>query len=392
MRLKFEHLLRPRRSVKLARERLSAQLNMRRFAKVGERRFHNDARFDLSLVSDEFADRFSDETADEALLERICTAYAKAEEAQRRASGIFRATDWWEQLRRSSLQPAISALRAGDRSLLCGMYRNFFRDPCSTGLIGMPYGLPKSPFQGTISDLHRRVFLTDALYRLDYWGMQTGGRFAVRDLAGPGIGNPFGMFVGGILIESGAEYRHYCADRINLLLGPGRKVMTEVGGGFGGMAYYLLRDRKDVTWVDFDVPESIALASWYLMKAFPDLRFLLYGEEDLTQDAIARADVVLMPVSEMETMPSKCADLCFSSHAISDVSADVLETYLEEIRRTTRDSFLFVGNSRAGESICDLVSRGGRSLTLAGKGASAWNSHKVPGVLESECLFHVNQA
>jgi hypothetical protein len=257
------------------------------------------------------------------------------------------------------------------------MYRNFFRDPCSTGLLTAPYGMSKAFFRKNIKDIHRQFYLSLVLHRLDYWMGQTGGMFTLRDLVGPDIGNPFGVQIEGMHIRVGAEYAHYCAHRLDHLLGSEVGTIAEIGGGFGGMAYYLLRNRSRVTYLDFDVPESIALTSYYLLRAFPQLKFLLYGEEKLTKEAIARVNVVLMPVFELAAMPSMSVDVTFSSHAMSDISSEALVEYLNDIDRVTRSCFLHIGNKRASESISNLVGQRYTSFELAETRTSDWHSHKV---------------
>ncbi|HXP89121.1 MAG TPA: putative sugar O-methyltransferase [Bryobacteraceae bacterium] len=216
---------------------------------------------------------------------------------------------------------------------------------------------------------------------------QTEGRFAWHDLAGPGVGNPFGVLMDGTLVEAGAEYRHYCAHRACSLLDSEPGVVAEIGGGFGGMAYYLLRDRTGVRYLDFDVPESLALASYYLMKAFPELKFLLYAEEAPTQEAIAGADVVLMPVFELAAMPAGSVDVTFSSHAVSEISPDAMAEYWKHIARMTRSSFLFIGNNDASRGLSDSIERSSDSFRLVETRSSGWHNHKIPPAGELECLF-----
>jgi hypothetical protein len=295
------------------------------------------------------------------------------------APETYKATEWWQEVRQRSLGPVTQALLTRDIGALRRMYRNFFRDSCSSGLLGAPYGMSKAYFGGKIKDVHCRFYLSHVLYRLDYWKTLTNGRFESRDLAGPGIGNPFGVLINGTHIRVGSEYAHYCAHRVDSLLDSEAVTVAEVGGGFGGMAYYLLRDRPRVTYLDFDIPESIALASYYLIKAFPELTFLLYGEKELTKGAIAQADVMLMPVFELETMPAESVDITFSSHAMSDISSGAMVEYLNDIDRMTQSCFLYIGNSRASESISDLVSQRHDSFELSETRSSGWHSHKVSG-------------
>jgi putative sugar O-methyltransferase len=354
----------------------------------GERHFASDARYDLQNVTAGFASRLEDQSADAALMERICRYYIKAMEREQCAPKAYRATGWWEQQRRGNLEPIIQVLTTGDIAAVRGMYRNFYRDPCSAGLIALQ-SLSKDYFGETIKDFHRRLYLIDSLYRVDYWKARTGGRFTLNDLSGPPIGNPFGVLMDGVLVRARAEYQHYCADRINGLLGSRKGIVVEIGGGFGGTAYYLLRDRPGLKYIDFDVPESIALTAYYLLKAFPHLRFLLYGEEELTAEAISRADVVLMPVSELPGMPPARADITFSSHAMSDLSSEAMTEYLNIIAGITSNYFLYIGNGSGGKAISDLVERQYRSLKLVETRTSGWHHHRFPDIKEVESLYRI---
>jgi putative sugar O-methyltransferase len=377
--LKLKYLRHPFQTASKAKATLAARMNMRSFAFHGRRRFKGDARYDLQNVTDGFASRIDDSSDDTELLDRICTAYIKAVEKQQSTSETYKATDWWEQVRRGSLGPVTQALLTHDIGALRRMYRNFFRDSCSSGLLGAPYGMAKAYFGGTIKDLHRHFYLSHALYRIDYWMSQTENRFVLRDLAGPACGNPFGVLIDGTFVRVGADYAHYCAYRIGSMLGSKRSTVAEIGGGFGGMAYYLLRDQPEVTYLDFDVPESIALSSYYLLKVFPHLKFLLYGEEELTIDAIDRADVVLMPLFELANIAAGSIDVTFSSHAMSDLSSEALEDYLNNVSRITRDTFFYIGNSKASKIISDSVDQRHNSFKLTETRSSGWHSHKVSG-------------
>jgi hypothetical protein len=103
----------------------------------------------------------------------------------------------------------------------------------------------------------------------------------------PGVGNPFGVVIDDTHISVGSEYAHYCAQRIIGLQPMDETNILEILTGFGGMAYYLLRDLSKTSYIGFDFPENIALTSYYLMKAFPQLNFALYGKQDIL-DALRR--------------------------------------------------------------------------------------------------------
>lgn len=384
--LRLQHLRHPLRTARVARTRLLAYIRMWRFAFQSKRHFQGDSRYNLNNVTRGFASRLNLSSDDTRLLERICSAYARAVSHPRSPLACYEPTEWWKEVRQSCLGPVIRALREGDIAGLGRMYANFFRDPCAAGLIGIPYGMAKAYFHGPMRDVHRHCYLGDALYRIEYWRSQTGGRYELTDLAGPEIGNPFGVSIGGTLVRSGSEYQHYCASNILGRLGTAPRVVCEIGAGYGGVAYYLLRDRGQLTYIDFDVPETIALASYYLLKAFPSLKFLLYGEAELSADALAASDVVLLPAFEMEAMPADSVSVTFSSHTLGDLSDTAMNEYLCHISRMTANYFLYFGDSRAADrlsSVCEGC------LRRVEERSTAWNNHKSSKAREGECLYRL---
>jgi hypothetical protein len=385
MKPRIKHLRHPLRTAAAARGLLALYLNIKSLGDRSHRHYRGDARYDLTNVSNGFTSRLDDSSGDDEILERICAAYIGAAQRERFAPEVYQASAWWRQVRLASLGPVMRALGSRDIVSLRNIYRNFFRDASSTGLIGVPYSLTKAYFDKRIKDIHRRFFLGDALYGIDYWKRLTGDRFPLHTLAGPEIGNPFGIMIGGTLVRAGAVYQHYSAYKIASYLFSAKATVAEFGGGFGGMAYYLLRDQPGIKYVDFDVPESLALASYYLLRSFPHLKFLLHGESAITAEALARADVVLMPLFEMESLPSECAAVVFSSHAMSDISQEAMSVYLKTISRISTGYFLYMGNSPGAESIRTAEAQ--QLFRLDEMNPLGWNTHRFPKAHEVECLF-----
>ena len=387
IRPKIKHLRHPLRTAAAARNLLSLYLGIRSFGDRGERRYSGDSRYDLMNVSKGFASRVEESPADWNILERICTAYIRAVRREQFEPEVYKASTWWRQIRLASLGPVMQALHSRDIASLSRMYSNFYRDPCSMGLIGVPCGMTKAYFGREIRDTHRRYFLSDALFGIDYWKAQTEDRYTLQVLAGPEIGNPFGLMLGNTLVRTGAVYQHYSAHKIASCLDAAKAIVVEFGGGFGGMAYYLLRDRTGVKYVDFDVPESLALTSYYLMKSFPHLKFLLYGEGDRRSEALATADVVLMPLFEMDSLASNGVDVVFSSHAMSNISREMVSVYMKTIARIATGRFQYIGTADGAEAIRNFVAETQLPLCLDEICASGWSAHRHPHENEVECHF-----
>lgn len=374
----------------MARAKVLARtfFDVKSFPYRSRRRFQNDPRFELQNVTNGFAPRIDSSSGDEALLERICEAYIKAVERQGRAQEVYRSSQWWQK-QQTRLRPEMQALKKRDIPALRLMYSNFYRDPCSSGLITRT-GLPWAVRGGAIKNIHRHFYLSDSLCGLDYWKEQTAGRFAVADLAGPNIGNPFGVMLEGTLVRFEAPYQHYCAYRLSTLLDAGPRAVVEVGGGFGGMAYFLIRDRQPLTYFDFDLPETIALASYFLMKAFPSLNFLLYGEAAMKPEEIARVNVVLMPLFEIEQLQPRSVDVTFSSHSISALPLEFIAHYVEIIGRITQGRFLYIGGGPGAAAISELASQR-RDMRVVETRVSSWNGHKSANWNDVEALYGIGQ-
>jgi hypothetical protein len=386
---KLKHLRHPLRTLDMAKRMVGTHFEMRAFADHADREFAEDPRYNLQNVTAGFAGRADIDADDTALLKRICAAYQAT--ISHRGHPAYRVTGWWEEVRNRSLGPVRKALLMHDIAALRGMYANFFRDPCCTGLTSVPYGMTGAYFGGKMTDLHRRVYLADTLYRLDYWRRETGDRFPLRDLAIPPIGNPYGVCLEGTLVSARAEFHHRCADRVAGLLESNLSMVVEIGGGFGAMAYYLLRGQPKIKYVDFDLPESTALATYYLVKAFPHKKFLLFGETPLTGEAIADTDVALLPLFAMERLRTASVDVTFSSHAMSDIESAELASYLETIHRVTRHRFLFV-RATALPGMPDPLGDHGDLLHLEEHRQLGWSSHRQPQADETESLYSFNRA
>lgn len=377
-------LKRPERAKELAVELWRA----REFVRRGERHFVGDRRYDLQFISDGFASRIEDSDGYPDLFERICASYQKAADQEQSAPEIYQASRWWQERRQGHLKPVIAALLNGDIAALRKMYINFYRDPCSAGLV-IAQRLAKRYFRARIKELDRRLYLLDSLYRLDYWQKAMGDDFSVADLSGPSIGNPFGVVVDGVLVRPGAEYQHYCAGRISRLAGSEKSTVAEIGGGFGGMAYYLLRDRPRTTYIDFDVPESIALTTYYLVKSFPKAKVLLYGEAELTETSITAADIVLLPVFQMPALPPRSVNVSFSSHAMSALSQQAMTAYLDDVANMTKEYFLCFGKHHALEAMSQHIHHKYPLWSLVEKHRSGRHDHRIEDFSEMEFGYHL---
>ena len=185
MSIKLRHFLHPGRSLRSVRERFGQRRDLARVLARGKARFADDPRYQLEAVDLGLREHLPDTSDDTILLRRICDAYRKAVEQESRRSETFRANRWWSLVQSASLKPVMAALAGGDIVALGAMYRNFFRDPCGSGLTGLP-GVASRVYCASAN--YKHLLLIDALHRQDLWNRVTGGRYSLASLESPPLG------------------------------------------------------------------------------------------------------------------------------------------------------------------------------------------------------------
>lgn len=357
------------------------------------RNYRFDANYrNNSDVAECVKDRFDLPGDDTALLKRISSAYKKASHDLLACSEIFRPSNEWLPIYQQNLKEVMQALEECNTNELDKIYRNFWREPCSTGLIGLPVDMKKSFFGNNkkISYVNKTLFLNDSIHRFNLWKKFLGQRYSVDSLISPLIGNPYGYFIENMFIKAGADYQHYYATRINDLLNDkqGRKVVAEIGGGFGGMAYYLIRDAKNTTYIDFDLPENLALTSYYLLKSFPEKKVLLYSEAAFEGVNLADYDIVLMPNFLLDNLPDGTCDLVFNSYSLAEMSQQTISHYVLQSAKLIKNGgwFFHVNHTRH-----SLVSARDfpipENFVLLSEEFAAWNLGRNSDMDEYEFLY-----
>jgi putative sugar O-methyltransferase len=372
-----------------AKKKVDRWLNFHLFLRQMEKGLRSDGNYNLDLVQEGFADRETATKEDPAILLRIVKAYNLAKEAQRAADSCYQVGNEWLPIYKSQLKEVMHALQSEDVEKLGAIYKNFWRNSSSTGLVGLSVDMQKCFLRGGIKKLHKKMFLFDTLHRYNLWKSYLGPSCDVRVLESPLVGNPYGYFLDGVFIKSGSDYLHYYANRIaNLVKSETkhRKVVVELGGGFGGMAYYLARD-SDLAYLDFDLPENMALTAYNLLKCFPEKRIVLYGEQALTENCIRTNDIIIMPNFEISTFPDNTADLVFNSYSLAEMSAEAIKKYIAHFERITNGYLLHVNHTRHSLLGADQFGIDPNIFHLLYKAPALWNAGRNPDMDEYEYLY-----
>jgi putative sugar O-methyltransferase len=238
----------------------------------------------------------------------------------------------------------LEAFAAGDHDALIMLFSNFFRNSGVAGTWSYEY-------YDYISRSNKRVrkgFITALLEDYLVWkDLVEGGD--LTEVSAPPIGNPWGYVLDGSLIMANSFRHHYYAHKVhNLLSDLDRPIVAEIGGGYGGFAYYLLNRNTPCVYIGFDIPIILTIQSYYLMNAFPEKKFLLYDPADssITEKNLAEYDVILMPHFQLPRLADNTVDLFINTNSLSEMDYVTVEEYLFQIGRTCHHYFLHENSDR----------------------------------------------
>ena len=114
--------------------------------------------------------------------------------------------------------------------------------------------------------------------------------------------------------------------------------ICEIGAGSGRVAYWAHRLGLTSHTI-IDLPHVNVVQGYYLLKAEPEARIVLYGEE-----AKAGAEVTIWPNHALDELPSAEFDLVLNQDSMPEMSSATVRDYLEWIRRSCRGAFLSINH------------------------------------------------
>ena len=122
--------------------------------------------------------------------------------------------------------------------------------------------------------------------------------------------------------------------------------ILEIGGGYGGLSAKLKRLWPDARVIVVDLPEVLALQTYYLSEALPEAR--IGGETAMDQDGWETpADMLALTPDRLSMIPDGAVDLVINTRSFMEMSTEIIARYFAEIQRVTRpDGGLFYNVNR----------------------------------------------
>jgi putative sugar O-methyltransferase len=336
-----------------------------------------------------FVDHYQ-KTSNKEIIDRIISAYNKSKAIQKTLPEAYQVGNEWIVVYKHYMNEIIDALENKDSDKVNTIYENFMRHDCSTGLHGLPINMVSTYVNRKITKLDKEIYLFDVVHRFAHWKKLTENKFTSKDLFMPNYGNPYGYYENNNFIRTGAEYLHYYSELIKNLIkkNENRKYIVELGGGYGGLGYFLNKNISNLTYIDFDLPENMALTAYYLMSCFPDKKVLLFGEETFDLEATERYDIIIMPNFELSKLNDNKIDLVFNSYSLAEMSTETINTYIPELVRSCKDYILHINHTRISKSLkADDFGIDENKFELISKSPALWNLGRNINMDEFEYLY-----
>jgi putative sugar O-methyltransferase len=327
---------------------------------------------------------------DDLIYDRIIQSYIKSKEIQKNLSNAYQVGNEWLPIYNHYMGQTMTALKTKNKECLKKIYENFMREDCSVGLHGLSFDMKNAYFKNNISNIDKELFFYDTIYRYNHWRSLTDNKFTSKDLKMSDYGNPYGIYDGEDFIRIGSEYLHYYSYIIDLLLNKksGRKYIVELGGGYGGLGYFLNKNICNLSYIDFDLPENMALTAFYLLSSFPEKKVLLFGEGDLNEKTINDYDIILMPNFELSKLPDNYIDLIFNSYSLAEMSSETINEYIPHLMRSSNGYILHINHAQKSYSLkADEFGITADKFDLVYKKPALWNMGRNINMDEFEYLY-----
>ncbi|MGA2556279.1 MAG: putative sugar O-methyltransferase [Verrucomicrobiota bacterium] len=269
------------------------------------------------------------------LIVKLADSFNAAKKRQLSVSKEYLPSHEWKRILESEWSGYFDPLLKRDVKTLAPFLRNFLRKEGASGFWGGTKMFENFlQFRGVWASLKEEMIMRQfAAWRAAF------PTTPVAELGAPPIGNPWGYnFSGTVVLEPAFEY-HFQADYFRkLLCDIDTPTVLEIGGGFGGLAFHLLRRDARVKYIGLDLPENILLQSYYLHCAFPGARILTYDEHfsGLDRRIIKDHDVMLLPNFVLPEIESSTADLIINVRSLSEMATETIAEYFHQIDRVGR--------------------------------------------------------
>ena len=113
----------------------------------------------------------------------------------------------------------------------------------------------------------------------------------------------------------------------------GRRVVVEIGAGWGGFAYQLKKIIPSLIYIIVDLPHTLIFSGTYLKTMFPQAKIFLYGEATVSRlsEELFLYDFILLPHYAFHRVDLQPIDLGINMVSFQEMTNNQVEGYLRRL-------------------------------------------------------------
>lgn len=121
------------------------------------------------------------------------------------------------------------------------------------------------------------------------------------------------------------------------------KLVVELGGGYGRLAYIFRQMNPECTYVILDLPEALICSASWLKMVLPSGDLVPYFESrqltKITRDTLLSNRVWTLGAHQMELIQNKSIDIFVNIYSFAEMPETVIQNYFAQIDRITNNLF-----------------------------------------------------
>jgi putative sugar O-methyltransferase len=278
---------------------------------------------------------FITDSSDNFLINRIFTSYKKMKKSQLSAHKIYQPSTLWKNHLEKDYKIMQESYLSNDYKKFSFFLKNFGN---WNKYLGIEHNiLLKKYNKNFILRKYLKSEIFDKLFKT--WKYFNNTEKEIKDLNSPEYGNQIGAYLNNNFVTIGSFFNDIIAKLLIPYIAKKRVVVADLGGGYGKLGYYLLKKEKNFCFIDFDLPETLCLASYYLMKVWPKKKALLYGEKVFTSHDLKLFDLIFMPSFEIKKLKENSIDLFLNKNSLGEMNPNLATHFISYICKSTNFFF-----------------------------------------------------
>ena len=275
------------------------------------------------------------EPSDKELISRLFEFYKKMKLDQTKVNNYYNPSSMWQKFIDKEFSILNDSIKNNNINSFKFFLENFGNNKSYLGIEN----------QDLIKKYNNKLLLKKFLsYEMlggqhKLWNYFNNNSVNISEINMPKFGNQNGATINDNFFVLGSFFNHIYADIIANYFDPKKKeILVDLGGGYGKLAYYVLK-KRNIVFIDFDIPETLVLAAYYLSKCFPEKKNFFYGESIFSSQSVYKFDMFFLPSWEIEKLEENQIQFTINKNSLGEMKPESAKNYLNHIFRISKYFF-----------------------------------------------------